>query len=353
MVASIDPSPLSERSLGLFKTLVEHFIEDGMPVGSRTLSKDSKLKLSPATIRNVMADLEEIGLLHSPHTSSGRVPTNKGYRFFIDTLLKVNDLDSTEVERIAQRLQPEANHATLMRSASSMLSDITQLAGVVMLPRISQTMLQHIEFIPMSGSQVLVILVVNDQDVQNKIIDTGKTYSASQLQQVSNYLNELFSGKDLKDVRASIVTELEKMKEEVNQLMQTAIEMAKIAFDTNNTKNEDDDLVFSGQTNLMDVTDLSNMEKLKKLFESFNQKRDILHLFEQSINADGIQIFIGEESGYDVFDSCSVVTAPYESNGQVMGVLGVIGPTRMHYERVIPVVDITAKILSVILSSRK
>lgn len=350
MVSATDSSQLSERSLYLFKALVEHFIEDGTPVGSRTLSKDTSLNLSPATIRNVMADLEDLGLLHSPHTSAGRIPTARGYRLFVDSLLRVNDLNSSEVEKIARELDPEKDFPSLMQRTSSMLSDITQLAGVVMLPRTEKSTLQHIEFVALSASRVLVVLVVNDREVQNRIIDTRKTYSASELQQVSNYLNEIFAGKELTYVRATILDELEKMKEQVNQSMQSAIEMAQMAFNSDTTKSDSDELLFSGQTNLMDVAELCEIDKLKKLFESFNQKRDILHLLEQAINADGMQIFIGEESGYDVLDNCSVVTSPYEVDGQILGVLGVIGPTRMHYERVIPIVDITAKMLGVALN---
>lgn len=353
MVAGTESSQLSERSLHLFKALVEHFIDDGAPVGSRTLAKDTNLNLSPATIRNVMADLEDLGLLQSPHTSAGRVPTAKGYRLFVDSLLTVNDLNSFEVEKIARELAPENDFSALMQRTSSMLSDITRLAGVVMLPRTEQSRLQHIEFVSLSATRVLVILVVNDKEVQNRIINTNKDYSTADLQQISNYLNELFAGKDLNYVRASILSELEKMKEQVNRSMQSAIEMAQMAFDseTENSANNDE-LLFSGQTNLMDVAELCNIEKLKKLFETFNQKRDILHLLEQAINADGIQIFIGEESGYDILDNCSVVTSPYEVDGQILGVLGVIGPTRMHYERVIPIVDITAKMLGVALNSK-
>lgn len=352
MVSRTDSSQLSERSLHLFKTLVEHFIEDGTPVGSRTLSKDSNLGLSPATIRNVMADLEDFGLLHSPHTSAGRVPTAAGYRLFVDNLLRVNDLQSSQVERIAQELTQEADYSSLMQRTSAMLSDVTQLAGVVMLPRQNLSILEHIEFVSLSANRVLVILVVNDREVQNRIINTDKTYSASELQQVSNYLNEQFSGKDLTQVRKTILDELDTMKQQVNDSMQSAIEMAQMAFDSDTTKNGDDDLLFSGQTNLMDVAELGQVDKLKKLFETFNQKRDILHLLEQAIQADGMQIFIGEESGYDVLDNCSVVTSPYESDGQILGVLGVIGPTRMHYERVIPIVDITAKMLGAALNSK-
>lgn len=352
MVSNIDSSQLSERSLYLFKSLVEHFIEDGMPVGSRTLARDSKLNLSPATIRNVMADLEDLGLLDSPHISAGRVPTAKGYRLFVDSLLSVDDLNSTEVDKIARELAPKDDVPALMQRASSMLSDITRLAGVVMLPRPEQSRLRQIEFIALSARRILVILVVNEREVQNRIINAARDFSPSELRQVSNYLNEIFAGKELNYVRATILDELEKMKEQVNQSMQTAIEMAQTAFDTATAAEPDDDLLFSGQTNLMDAAQLADIDKLKKLFESFNQKRDILHLLEQAINASGIQIFIGEESGYDVLDNYSVVTAPYEVDGQILGVLGVIGPTRMRYERVIPIVDITARMLGCALNTK-
>ena len=345
MSSETNSSQLSERSLHLFKSLVEHFIQDGAPVGSRTLSKDTSLNLSPATIRNVMADLEDFGLLDSPHTSAGRVPTAKGYRLFVDSLLRVNDLNSIEVEKIAKELDPGNDFKSLMQRTSSMLSDITQLAGVVMLPRTEQSKLQHIEFVVLSGNRVLVILVVNDREVQNRIINTSRTYSASELQEASNYLNDIFAGKDLTYVRANILDELEKTKEQLSQSMQTAMEMAQLAFDYEKSKVNSDELFFSGETNLMDIAELCEVDKLKKLFNTFNQKRDILHLLEQAISADGIQIFIGEESGHDVLDNCSVVTSPYEVDGKILGVLGVIGPTRMHYERVIPIVDITAKML--------
>ena len=345
MSPETNSSQLSERRLYLFKTLVEHFIQDGAPVGSRTLSKDLSLNLSPATIRNVMADLEDFGLLDSPHTSSGRVPTAKGYRLFVDSLRRVNDLNSIEVEKIAKELDPGNDFKSLMQRTSSMLSDITQLAGVVMLPRTEQSKLQHIEFVVLSGNRVLVILVVNDREVQNRIINTSRTYSASELQEASNYLNDIFAGKDLTYVRANILDELEKTKEQLSQSMQTAMEMAQLAFDYEKSKVNNDELFFSGETNLMDIAELCEVDKLKKLFNTFNQKRDILDLLEQAISADGIQIFIGEESGHDVLDNCSVVTSPYEVDGKILGVLGVIGPTRMHYERVIPIVDITAKML--------
>lgn len=352
MASSSESSLLSDRSLHLFKLLVEHFIEDGQPVGSRTLAKDTDLNLSPATIRNVMSDLEDLGLLQSPHTSAGRIPTVKGYRLFVDSLLRVNDLRTNEVETIASRLTQGGDFSDLMQRTSSMLSDITQLAGVVMLPHSNKIILQHIEFIALSANRILVIMVMNDHEIQNRIINTDKIFSAAELQRVSNYLNELFAGKELTAVRKSIIAEMEKMKDEVNNLMQTAIHVAQRAFETDQEKQGNDDLFFSGQTNLMDVAELCSVDKLKKLFETFNQKRDILHLLEQAINAEGIQIFIGEESGYEVFDNCSVVTSPYEVNGEILGVLGVIGPARMHYDRVIPIVDITAKMLGHALNSK-
>lgn len=349
MARTKDTNILNERSLILFKSLVEHFIEDGQPVGSRTLARDTKLDLSPATIRNIMADLEDLGLLSSPHTSAGRVPTIQGYRLFVDNLLRINKLDKTQIERIRNELEPGQNVKNLMEKASLTLSEITRLASVVTLPRTDGQALQHLEFMPLSDNRILVILVVNDREVQNRIIDTSRVYTQSELQQATNYLNEKFAGKSLTSIREEIIKELQRMKDNVNQLMQIAIEMAQKAFESGE---ETSDYVMAGHTNLMDVAELSDVEKLKKLFDSFNQKRDILHLLEQSIQARGVQIFIGEESGYDVLDDCSIVTSPYEVDGQILGVLGVIGPTRMEYQRVIPIVDITAKMLGSALNSQ-
>lgn len=339
---------LPERSLYLFKALVEHFIRDGQPVGSRTLARDSRMELSPATIRNVMADLEDLGLLQSAHTSAGRVPTVKGYRLFIDSLLRIGNLDEKEIQRIAEDLGAGQNLETLLERVSSTLSEVTKLAGVVTLPTTEQKALRQVEFVSLSANQVLVILVVSDKEIQNRIIHTVKHYSPSELQQASNFLSHAFAGKDLPTVRAEILKELQSMKTNVNQLMQTAIEIAQQAFIAGDTKK---DYVLSGQTNLMDVAELCDVEKLKKLFNSFNQKKDVLHLLEQAINASGVQIFIGEESGYEVFDECSVVTSPYKVDGEIVGVLGVIGPTRMNYEKVIPIVDVTARMLGSALNS--
>ena len=341
---------LNERSLFLFKSLVEHFIQDGQPVGSRTLARDTDLALSPATIRNVMADLEDMGLLQSPHTSAGRVPTVQGYRLFVDSLLHVQELAEREVTRMVREMTAEAGMQRLMERASGMLSDITRLAAVVMLPRVRQSSLEQVEFIALSENRILVILALSDKEIQNRIIHTGKTYTQEQLQRAANYLNSTCCGKDLGAIRTEVLAELQQLRNDVNELMQTAIEVAQHAFSADV---EQDDVVISGHTNLMDIADLGDLEKLKRLFESFNQKRDILHLLENAINAKGVQIFIGEESGYEVLDDCSIVTSPYQRDGQTLGVLGVIGPTRMDYERVIPIVDVTAKILGSALDATK
>lgn len=348
--SSAEALPLTERSLYLFKALVQHFIQDGQPVGSRTLARDLGLDLSPATIRNVMADLEDMGLLHSPHTSAGRVPTARGYRLFVDSLLRVVKLDEQEVARIARNLESGEDVPTLLQRTSALLSEVTHLAGIVMLPRHGQQSLKHIEFVPLSDNRVLVVLVVNEHEVQNRIIRTARTFAAAELQQAANYLNATYCGRDLHAVGDELLHDLRRMKEDVSNLMQAAIEMAQRAMEPG--EGSTGDYVLSGQTNLMGVAELTDLDKLRKLFESFNRKRDILHLMEQAVRAGGVQIFIGEESGYEVLDSCSVVTSPYEVDGEILGVLGVIGPTRMNYERVIPIVDITAKMLGSALNSR-
>ncbi len=340
---------LSERAQYLLKALTERYIREGQPVGSRTLSRDAGLKLSPATIRNVMADLEDLGLVQSPHTSAGRVPTVQGYRIFVDTLLTVRPLEHQEVDRLKASLEIEADSRDLVESASSLLSDITRMAGVVTLPRREHASLQRVEFLPLSGRKVLAILVINNREVQNCIIETDRAYTQSELQQVSNYLNEQFAGKELLAVRARLVEELRETREHLNRMMSTALEMAdKVLGDAE----QGGDYVLAGQTNLLEFDELCNVTTLRQLFEAFDEKRQILNLLDQCVQSEGVQIFIGEESGYRMLDECSVVTAPYSVDGQVVGVLGVIGPTRMAYERVIPIVDATARVLSAALNPR-
>ena len=341
---------LNERSLYLLKTLVERYIQDGLPVGSRALSKDPQLKLSPASIRNVMADLEDMGLIHSPHTSAGRVPTVSGYRMFVDSLLTVKPLASSEMDHLNASLSVEADQMSdVVGKASKLLSDVTKMAGVVTLPRRKSVVLRHIEFLPMSSTRVLVIFVTDSEEVHNKIIHTSRLFSAAELQQAANYLNSIYAGLSLTKIRELLVSDLDNDRNLVNQGMIDAVNMAQLTFTQQQLK---EDYVLSGETNLMGFSELSDMERLKQLFEAFSQKRSVIHLLDQCLAAEGVQIFIGEESGYSAFDQCSLVTSAYSVNDEVVGVLGVIGPTRMAYQKVIPFVDVTAKLLGAALNPK-
>lgn len=343
---------LNERSQQLLKLLVEHYIRDGQPVGSRTLSRDLGMNLSAATIRNVMADLEELGFVTSPHTSAGRIPTDKGYRFFVDTLLKYEPLEDAKIVAIQTHFgEHSADHKALVAAASQMLSSVTRLAGVVTLPRQSHSALSQIEFVPLSDNRVLAIMVVNGREVQNRIVHLDRHFTADELRRASNYLNQEFGGKELTAVREHLLAQLKETRESLNQVMLDAIHLAQhvVTMPSSGGRME---YVIAGETNLMSFAELSNVEKLRRLFEAFTQQRDILHLLDQSLHAEGVQIFIGQESGYTILDDCSVVAAPYTLDNEVVGVLGVIGPTRMAYERVIPIVDITAKLLGSALNSR-
>jgi len=339
---------LNERSLHLLKTLVERYIQDGQPVGSRALSKNSDIKLSPATIRNVMADLDDLGLIHSPHTSAGRVPTVKGYRFFVDSLLTVKPLETNAVTQLNNELQQAEEAGDVVNRASQMLSEVTKMAGVVTLPKREVLCLRHIEFLPLSNTRVLVIFVTNEQEVHNKIIHTTKKFSEAELLQAANYLNSVYSGQSLEAVRQAVLDALQQDQQRVNQGMIDAVSMAQQAFEQQPTE----DYVLSGETNLMGFNELSDMGHLKQLFEAFSQKQGVIHILDQCLLADGVQIYIGEESGYQAFEQCSLVTSSYAINDETVGVLGVIGPTRMAYEKVIPFVDVTAKLLGSALNSK-
>lgn len=339
-----------ERAQRLLRALINRYIRDGQPVGSRTLASDSGLDVSPATIRNVMADLEAMGFVVSPHTSAGRVPTIKGYRFFVDTLLRLSPPRGEELRRFERGLaEVEAEPQALALSVSNLLSGFTHLAGVVTVPRRTQLTLRIIEFLPLSERRVLAILVVNDREVQNKIFTVHRDFSQDELQRAGNYLTEQFRGRDLYHARRQLVDDLAETRESMNAVMRDAIEMARQAFPDSVPEPE---YVIAGETNLMGCEELADMERLRSLFEAFNRQRDILHLFDRSVHTDGVKIFIGQESGYQLLDACSIVAAPYNSPDDTMGVLGVIGPTRMPYERVIPIVDLTAKLLGSALKSR-
>jgi heat-inducible transcriptional repressor len=340
---------LDERAQTLLRLLVDRYIRDGQPVGSRTLSRESGLDLSPATIRNIVSDLEELGFVKSPHTSAGRVPTIKGYRFFVDTLVKLTPPKGDELLRFSDTLhEASGDPQALATSVSNLLSAVTSLAGIVTVPRRAQTALRQIEFLPLSGRRVLAILVVNDREVQNKILNVSRDFGSDELKRASNFLNEHFGGRSLPEVRDLLLAELKRTRASMNALMVEAIEMAQKVFPETEPAPE---FVVAGETNLMGLDQVADVETLKSLFEAFGRQRDILHLLDQSMKADGVQIFIGHESGYELLDSYSIVAAPYATEDDTMGVLGVIGPTRMAYERVIPIVDITAKLLGRALKS--
>jgi heat-inducible transcriptional repressor len=336
---------LDSRAQTLLKALVERYIADGQPVGSRALSKISGLDLSPATIRNIMADLEEMGFVSSPHTSAGRVPTPRGYRVFVDTLLTVQTIDETSVElKFQPRLQLNSPQK-IISNAAQVLSSLSQFAGVVMTPR-HESVFQQIEFLRLSEKRILLVIVAPNGEVQNRLLLTDIDYTPSQLVQAANYINQHYAGLSFDDVRNRLQVELRQLRDDMTSLMQAAVEAGSDAMaDTS------EDFVISGERNLLSVTDLaSNMTSLRKLFDMFEQKTSLMQLLDVSSKATGVQIFIGGESQLVPMDEMSVVTAPYEVNGKIVGTLGVIGPTRMAYERVIPIVDITAKLLSNALS---
>jgi heat-inducible transcriptional repressor len=343
---------LSERAQLLLKALIESYIRDGQPVGSRTLSRDSGLSLSSATIRNVMADLEDLGFVASPHTSAGRIPTDKGYRLFVDSLLKIKPLQNEEIEGLERRLKNDAhNGRALVQTVSQMLSSVTQMAGLVTLPNPNYVSLTQIEFISLSENRALAIMVMNNREVQNRVVQLDRFYSAEELRRAANYLNEAFGGHSLPEVRTMLLKQMQETREHMDQLMQDAIQVAQKVFETRSE--EQVEYVIAGETNLMGFAELSNVDRLRRLFEAFNEKHDILKLLDGCLRAQGVQIFIGQESGHRILDDISVVTAPYTIDNQVVGVLGIIGPTRMAYERVIPIVDVTAKLLGLALNTRK
>jgi len=347
---------LSDRAQHLLRVLVQSYIRDGQPVGSRSLSRDAGLPLSSATIRNVMADLEELGFVTSPHTSAGRVPTDRAYRFFVNALLRsqLPTGDSAELEQLRRQMGLAADSGkSLVASASQLLSNVTQLAGLVTLPRTQSAALTQIEFVGLSENRVLVVLVFDDRDVQNRIIQPQRRYSPDELRRATNFLNDICRGRSLAQARQEMLRQLQETQQHLNQMMLDAISMAQTAFSGSNNDDAAIDYVLAGETNLMGSSELTSVDKLKRLLEAFSERRDILHLLDDSLRADGVHIFIGQESGYQILDDYSLVAAPYSTSEGVAGVLGVIGPTRMAYERVIPIVDLTAKLLGSALNSRR
>ncbi|MDP3539870.1 MAG: heat-inducible transcriptional repressor HrcA [Azonexus sp.] len=336
---------LDERSRTLLKALVEHYIADGQPVGSRALSKFSGLDLSPATIRNVMADLEEAGFVASPHTSAGRVPTARGYRLFVDSLLTVQPMGAIQMGAMEEALQGRPSNQ-IIASASQLLSSLSHFAGVVIAPRRASSRIRQIEFLSLSEKRILLIIVTTDGDVQNRILTTEKAYSPSELVSAANYLTHNFAGLDFEQIRQRLASEIIQLREDIKPLMEQALEAGDAALTENATP-----YVISGERNLLDVEELSsNMKRLRELFDLFEQRSSLMRLLDVSHRAEGVRIFIGGESGIATLDECSVIAAPYSVDGKIVGSVGVIGPTRMAYERVIPIVDITARLLSSALS---
>ena len=332
---------LDSRARHLLRALIAQYIRDGQPVGSRTLARHAGLEVSPATIRNVMSDLEELGLVSAPHTSAGRIPTSQGYRVFVDSLLQFKQLDDAQQEEIRREMPATGTTQSLLANASSLLSGITHFVGLVTVPRREQFAFRHIDFVQLGGNRLLVILVFTDNEVQNRVIEMDRAYAPNELETIANYLNAQFAGLPLDEIRRRLVAEMSAARADLDRVMSSAIRPADAALRVDGEQ----DVLVSGQTNLMGVQDLADVDRLRELFEAFARKRDLLRLLDNCIHADGVRLFIGEESGYEALGSCSVIAAPYAAHGKVLGVLGVIGPTRMAYDRVIPIVQATARIL--------
>ncbi len=338
---------LSNRSQILFKNLMGLYLNEGKPVGSTTLAKCPEINLSSATVRNVMADLEKLGLIHAPHTSAGRVPTDKGYRLFVDSMLTYQPLSMQREALIRQEMSPNLNQDALMHNASNILSGMTGMASMVLMPKKERELLKHIDFIGLGENRVLVVLVFNDQDVQNRIVELEKPISSSELIRIANFLNEQCVGKSLTEARKTLVERLDLIRSTTNEFMSSVIE----ATDSVLSEQLEQKMPFlvSGQTNLLNYQELAHADKLKSLFNAFDQHSEMLRVLDKSMDAEGVQIFIGSECGNPIYQDCSIVTTPYIVDDEVLGVLGVVGPSRMNYEKVVPKVDITAKILGSLL----
>lgn len=343
MQASTDQLP--PRSRHLLRTLIARYIQDGEPVGSQTLARVAGLDVSAATIRNILADLEELGLLSSPHTSAGRVPTAHGYRVFVDSLVQMQPPGDAELSRLRHELPSGAGTQALLGSASQLLSAMSHFVGVVSAPRRGQFAFRQIDFVALDAQRVLAIVVFADNEVQNRVIEARRSWEPAELEQVANYLNAHFAGMPLAGIRRHLLLELRDARSELERLLSQSIDLAEQALQP-----PADDILLAGQTRLMGVQDLSDLERLRELFELFSSKREILQLLERTIQAPGVRIFIGEETGVVPLEGMSLVTAPYAADGQVLGVLGVIGPTRMAYERMIPLVTATAEVLGAAFS---
>ena len=340
---------LDERAQLLLRHLIKSYTHDGQPVGSKSLVEQSGLDVSSATIRNVMAKLEDLGLVDSPHTSAGRIPTEAGYRFFIDSLLEVKNLGKSAENVINQTLSADKTSADLIQSATGLISQMTHLTGLISVSKPAKVEVRHIEFMRLSDRRLLVIMVINSDEVHNKVISVDRDYSDLELTETSRLLNRYLIGSDFGSARERIQNEIRQHKDEVNHILESVLEvMGSVC-----GENDHDALITSGEANLLQFAELSDVSKLRNLFEIFNQKRDLLKLLDGCAQAEGVEIFIGSESGYSILSDCAVVGAPYRLGDEVVGVLGVIGPTRIAYEKIIPTVDLTARLLTSALNSQK
>ncbi len=340
---------LDERAQVLLRELINSYTRDAQPVGSKNLAELSGLEVSSATIRNIMAKLEDMGLVNSPHTSAGRIPTEAGYRFFIDSLLEVDNLETASQRVISDTFSADKTSSDLIHSATDILSRITHLAGIVSMTHTAPAEVRHIEFMKLSDRRVLVILVINKDDVHNKVIHVERDYSDLELQQAAQTLSRYLIGRSFESARKKLLDELSELRTDVNSILKPVLE----AMEEVCSMTAHDDLLTSGETNLLQYAELSDINKLRSLFKVFNEKTDLLKLLDGCTSAEGVEIFIGSESGYSVLSDCSVVGAPYEIKGEIVGVLGVIGPTRIAYEQVIPIVDVTARLLTSALNTQK
>ena len=338
---------LTPRAASLLRTLVGMHIREGQPVGSKALHVESGMSVSTATIRNVMSDLEERGLLSSPHTSAGRIPTAQGYRLFVDSLLQTSPIDASALQALKHELNPNRTSSDLIASASNLLTQVTAQAGIVTVPRPTASQLRQIEFLPLSDSRVLVILVVNEREVQNRVIELSRPLSEEQLKVAADLINQRYAGNNLSEVKRMLVAEMADARARIDEQLEAALQIAKDAMEPEDAQEE---YVVAGESRLVQQAGANDMNKLRELFDAFERKRDLVELLDRCSRADGIQIFIGEEAGYEVLGDYSVITEPYAQGTQPVGVLGVIGPKRMAYDRVIPLVDITARRLTAALS---
>jgi len=343
-------SALDNRARHLLKTLIDCYVSEGQPVGSKALADASGLNISTATIRNVMASLDHQGLVSAPHTSAGRVPTEQGFRFFIDSMLEVNPVDSALLQQLQKQLDPDLDRDALIDSASTLLSNMSKMAGIITIPKGGQLSLRQIEFLPLPDKRILAILVVNDKEVQNRVIHVDREYSQNELTHIANYLNQNFNGRDIFDVRKHLISEMNQTRSQMDELMKATVELADQAMKPDNY--HDEDYLLQGKSNLIRFNDLDHSQHLHQMFDMFESKRDMLQLLDRCIQSEDIQVFIGHEAGLEGMGDCSIITSPYSVDGNILGVLGVIGPTRMQYNKMISLVDVTAKLLGSALNAK-